>query len=355
MIVFMVSRDIKVLNVQSTTFKRMKEYSDLFEGLYIFPIGNKKVDTLDIDDDKLHVYNTSSFFIVFSVFKVIFKFLKTSKNIDKKDLWITSQDPFETGLVAYIVSRITKAKLQLQVHTDFLHPLFSKESLLNKFRVFVAKKILPYAQKIRVVSEGIRQSLISGNNLKLDNSKIVTLPIFIDQDKILREPIHHNLRDKFPAKFVVLMVCRLEIEKNIQLAIRAFKKFLIKKPEAVLVIAGDGSQRKVLQKMVNENNLSQKVYFLGFVEEVYSLYKTADVLLITSDYEGYGMNMVEARICNCPVVSTDVGVAKEIGATIVPRDEESISGALDNISGEQKHIQLIDSVEYNELFKNTFA
>jgi putative flippase GtrA len=47
-----------------------------------------------------------------------------------------------------------------------------------------------------------------------------------------------------------------------------------------------------------------------------SYYKTADCFLITSDYEGYGMTIVEALAAGCPVVSTDVGIAKEAGASI---------------------------------------
>ena len=59
-----------------------------------------------------------------------------------------------------------------------------------------------------------------------------------------------------------------------------------------------------------------------------SYYKTADLFLNTSLFEGYGMTLVEARAAGCKVVSTDVGVAREVGAKIIPYDSEQIAAAI---------------------------
>lgn len=353
--VLMISKDNKILDKNSAVFLRMKDFSSVFDELHIFIVGKipKKIDQEGYGG-KLFIHNTTSSFLPFSFLKVFINSIKTGKRMERERLWVTSQDPFETGLLSISISKILKANLQFQIHTDFLSPFFKKESLINRLRVFIARRIIPKADSIRVVSESIKSTLINDEYLKSTAPKITVLPVFIDQQNILNESIKLNLKNKFPNKYIILMVCRLEIEKNISLAIESFEKFNKENTESVLIIAGEGGQKERLELMVNKNNVNDKVNFLGFVDDVYSLYKTADVLLVTSDYEGYGMNMIEARICNCPVISTDVGVAREIGATIVSRDADFIVSALKNSNQKQQPIQLMDFSEYKEIFKKTF-
>ena len=59
-----------------------------------------------------------------------------------------------------------------------------------------------------------------------------------------------------------------------------------------------------------------------------SYYKTADLFLAASLYEGYGMALVEAQAADCPIISTDVGVAREIGATLVESNARALSEAI---------------------------
>ena len=136
----------------------------------------------------------------------------SSKNLITSDL-VTTQDPFETGLIAWLIAKKTKAKLQLQIHTDFLSPYFAKESILNKIRVLIAKFILPKADCIRAASLRISDSL-TANNYKLKTSPAV-LPIFIDAPKIMSAAPQFNLHKKYPQfDFIVLTTARLEPEKT---------------------------------------------------------------------------------------------------------------------------------------------
>jgi glycosyltransferase involved in cell wall biosynthesis len=58
---------------------------------------------------------------------------------------------------------------------------------------------------------------------------------------------------------------------------------------------------------------------------LFSYYKTCDAFLVTSLFEGYGMVLVEASAAGAKIVSTDVGVAKEVGAQIVEWNEKSVA------------------------------
>jgi glycosyltransferase involved in cell wall biosynthesis len=66
------------------------------------------------------------------------------------------------------------------------------------------------------------------------------------------------------------------------------------------------------------------------VEMLYSYYKTANLFLVTSLFEGYGMTLIEANAAHCKTVSTDVGVAREVGARVVEDKPEMIAEAVVN-------------------------
>jgi glycosyltransferase involved in cell wall biosynthesis len=106
------------------------------------------------------------------------------------------------------------------------------------------------------------------------------------------------------------MVGRLAPEKNLPLAFDVMRE-VINKINALLIIVGDGIERKILDKEVL-NGLEANVKFEGWQDGLGRYYNSADMLLITSDYEGYGMNAVEAIGCGLPVIMSDVGVAGEI-------------------------------------------
>jgi glycosyltransferase involved in cell wall biosynthesis len=61
----------------------------------------------------------------------------------------------------------------------------------------------------------------------------------------------------------------------------------------------------------------------------------ADVVMCTSQYEGYGLALVEAHQVGRPIVSTDVGVARELGATIVEHQPQAVAKAVVNILATQ--------------------
>ena len=85
---------------------------------------------------------------------------------------------------------------------------------------------------------------------------------------------------------------------------------------------------------VTTYKLQDKVTFLGWqndINDIAGYYKSADVLLVTSLYEGYGLQMVEARIAGIPVISTDVGVAREVGAYITDHTASGIARMLSRL------------------------
>lgn len=310
--VLMFSTDSSILKSGSPAQRRMIEYGSLVEKLFIVVLLKKRVKrrVLDISPN-VGVY--SAYF--WSTWNLGKKFKNQGINL------VTAQDPFETGLIGYLAARRLKAKLQLQIHTDFLSPYFAPESLKNRVRVLLAKWLLPKADNIRVVHERIKKSLLE-SGIQVTESKIIVLPIFVDVKKIEAESIIVDLHKKYPQfDFILFMACRLEPEKDVCIVLDAMKEIIKKYPKTGLIIAGDGSLKVKLEKQVMENQLSHNIIFEGWIRDVSSYYKTADVFLNVSRYEGYGMGVIMSGASSTSIISTDVGL---IGDIIINKDNSLI-------------------------------
>lgn len=248
---------------------------------------------------------------------------------------VTAQDPVFLGHIAWHIARRTGAKLELQMHTGILSPAFRRASLGNRLKARFALFHLRRANGIRVVSERIKQSLRERGI----RAPVSVLPIFIDIETI-RASVPADIRKNYPQfDKLVLVAARLEREKHIERALRALPAIIAAHPRAGLMIAGTGSERPALERLAENLGVTAHVVFLGFQNDVFSLYKNADCLIAaTADYEGFGAAAVEALAAGCPVVSDDVGVAREAGAVIAEPGELA-----------QKVIDVLNSGQKGEL------
>lgn len=308
-----VNLDKGIFSPGSKSLARLKEYSRLVDKIFVIVWTRKKEQPI-IFENKLFIYPTNSgcrWFYYFDSLRIARKVLGQYK-IDL----IFTQDPLETGLAGWRIARKNKIKLQLQIHTDFLSPYFWRESLANKFRVWLGKFLIRRADGFRVASERIKKSLTAQ---KVAPEKIFVLPIFVDVEKFESAPVKMNLKRKYPQfDFVILMASRLSREKNIGLAIGAMAEVIKKYPKTGLIIVGEGKEKNYLELKTKNCQLQTNVIFEPWTDDLASYYKSADMFLLTSNYEGWGMAVIEAMAAGCPVVTTDVGCAGE-----VVRDKEN--------------------------------
>lgn len=313
--VLMFSTDKSILESGSPTQARMIEYGSLVEKLFIIVLSKKKTVNQILDISQNTKVCSTCFW---SAWNLRTKFVNQEINL------ITSQDPFETGLISYLVARHLKVKLQLQIHTDFLSSYFINESIKNRIRVYLAKWLLSKAQSIRVVSERIKKSLMA-YNLRL--TAITVLPIFVDVKKIQSTPITLDLHKKYSQfDFIIFMASRLTREKNISLAIKAMSEIVKINSKIGLIIVGDGPEQNNLRCEIQNLKLETNIFFESWSDNLSSYYKTTDIFLNTSNYEGYGRTLIEAAAASCLIISTDVGV---VGETI--NNENSLIIPVNNI------------------------
>lgn len=305
--VLMIAHDPSLFEEGSETQKRMMEYGRVLEVLDIVGFSDRhaKEEAYALAPN-VHVRATRSLSKLFWVRDAV----RIGKTLPKPDL-ITAQD-IECGLVARKLAKYFDVPFEQQLHTD----IFSKEfgtTVLNRLRRYFAKKLLADAASVRTVSERIKESLKkSGITLKQEPS---VLPIFVAVANIMATEPTWKLHEKFPAfNFIILMLSRLAPEKDFHTALLAFKEVLKSDARAGLIIAGEGEERKAIEEEAAQLGITNSVQLMGREPDIVSLLKSADVLLVTSRFEGYGRVFLEAAAAGCPVVSTDVGAVREIFA-----------------------------------------
>ncbi|OGG58825.1 hypothetical protein A2765_00390 [Candidatus Kaiserbacteria bacterium RIFCSPHIGHO2_01_FULL_56_24] len=301
-----IGTDRSLFQPQSASAQRQIAYGTRLGELSIivFSLREQKLSaqTLAIG---VHAYPTGSrsrLFYGWDTFRIV-------RRLPKPDV-ISVQDPFETGLIGLLVARWLRVPLHVQVHTDFLSPAFAELSFMNRIRVSLAGIVLRRAARVRVVSERIKESVAKRYGLKMP---ITILPIFVDVERF-RNAAPCGLEARF-SRFdtKVLVVARLEKEKNVGLAIESFKKAA---PEnACLIILGDGSESQMLRQQASAN-----VFFEPWQDPA-PYYALADLVLVPSAYEGYGLVIIEALAAGKPVLSTDIGIAREAGAIIASSEQ----------------------------------
>ncbi|KKU68874.1 MAG: Glycosyl transferase group 1 [Parcubacteria group bacterium GW2011_GWA2_47_16] len=313
--VLSIGSDRKLFEEGSSVRQRAIEYAGLFEELHIVVFSSKKLEAKSLQlTANCWVYSTNSWsrwFYIWGAIRIGKRIIRDSKFSIHDS--VTAQDPFECGFAAYKIARRFKFPLHIQVHTDFLSPYFASLSLLNRIRVHIARRVLPQAKAIRVVSQRIKNSLIQDLRFKIKDSKITVLPIWTDLKKFTAGIPSFDLKQKYPEwSFIIVAVGRYSPEKNFTFAIEVLKQLVKKYPKTGLVMVGEGPLRGELERAVWRAGLYEHVAFEPWQTDLTSYYKTANLFIQTSLYEGFGLALLEAVASGCLAVSSDVGVAPEL-------------------------------------------
>lgn len=124
---------------------------------------------------------------------------------------------------------------------------------------------------------------------------------------IIPNPIMSNLPNRFigERKKEIVTFCRIEKQKNLKLMIDAF--ILINKdyPDYILSIYGDGSEKQELIRYVDKLQISEKIKFYGFTNDIHSKIIDKAMFVSSSDYEGISNSMIESMAIGLPCVVTD--------------------------------------------------
>lgn len=111
--------------------------------------------------------------------------------------------------------------------------------------------------------------------------------------------------ERKPVAGEIITCGRLEAQKNHKLLIDAFAEVVKDHPYAKLKIYGEGSLRNALQEQINKLGLQDKTFLMGATNDVAKALQTADLFVLSSDYEGMPNALMEAMAAGVPCISTD--------------------------------------------------
>ncbi|TPU94816.1 glycosyltransferase [Acinetobacter baumannii] len=162
-----------------------------------------------------------------------------------------------------------------------------------------------------------------------------------------------------PSDFELINVCFLTKNKKVDLLIHAFAKVLMQKPSLRLKIGGDGPERLYLESLVKELDISHAVTFLGLLsrEQVKSEINKASAFILASEYETFGVVVVEALALGKPVVSTKCGgpesiIEPEVGYLVENNSIDAMAAAILKLHDHYSDFKTEDVREY---CKNNFS
>lgn len=213
-------------------------------------------------------------------------------------------------------------------------PSFKTKLLEKIFSGAAARR----AERIVAISESTKRDLVK--YFKIDPLKISVIYPGLTQNiapggKSRDALSKYNLPPNF-----ILFVGTLEPRKNIVRLIEAYhilnSKLKIQNSRLVIVGKNGWGYREIFAK-VKELQLEDKIIFLDYVadEDLPSLYNSAACFIYPSLYEGFGLPVLEAMVCGCPVVTSNTSSLPEVadGAAILvnPNDANEIAGALNKL------------------------
>jgi len=238
-----------------------------------------------------NIYNP---LIIFKIGKFIKKYDVVHVSLFPALYWVA---------LAKIITR-SKAKL-----------IYTEHSTSNRRRSLFLFKVLDqfiYKHYDKIIAITPEANINLSDHLK-GNFEIQTIYNGVDVSKVFTDSQKKTLLqelevDKAETKYL-LQVASFRNQKDQDTVIRALPHM---NPQVKLLFVGDGPRNKVCQELVHELDLTNRVSFLGLRDNVNEIYGLADIVVMSSHYEGFGRAAVEGMAARKPVIASNVAGLSEI-------------------------------------------
>jgi glycosyltransferase involved in cell wall biosynthesis len=179
--------------------------------------------------------------------------------------------------------------------------------------------MIPVAGKLSVMNIAISEFTASRMKalLNIDRNKIRVIHLGVENkfQKITDEKKLNSFQEKLNLQLPFFFYAgSLSPRKNIINVIKAFSSIKDRIPHRIYVTGADSWRDEDVFNLINENNLADRVIKLSFMtdDELVALYNLADCYLYPSKYEGFGLPILEAQACGCPVITSNVSSCPEV-------------------------------------------
>lgn len=211
--------------------------------------------------------------------------------------------------VAYTAQQILKSK---KINLPYVTTLHGTDiTLVGRDPAFepVIRFSLNHSNAITSVSESLKKDTL--NTFKIDN-KITVIPNFINIKEYETHPEHCNKRIYAPnGEKILVHISNFRKVKRIEDVVKIFEKVKNEMP-AKLVLVGDGPEKVAIEQLCRQLNLSHDVINLGKIADPKEILSVADLFILPSETESFGLSALEAMAMSVPVISTNSGGLPEV-------------------------------------------
>ncbi len=324
----LVTTDTSVFVEGSQLYNEYRELAEYFDELHIIVLSDRAQalpDSLRLAE-RAWVYATNSrsmLFAIYDAYRIAGKQLSFAAGF-RADA-IAATNPFEAGIVAYLVGRRYARPVQVHVSHNPFESYFVSEREGNNWRRLAARFVLPRADCLVARSERIGEMLTKRYRDRTD--RLITLPPFRDLSFFRDAQPASDLHVRYPQfKFIILAIASLHARNKIDFAIDACVHTIRQYPTVGLVIVGDGPEQGRLKKRVLAAGVHNQVVFEPESEDVVSHLKTANLLISTATSEEADATLAAAAAAGLPVLTVAGGIADtlfedKVNAFVCPADD----------------------------------
>lgn len=166
----------------------------------------------------------------------------------------------------------------------------------SKYAQFIFRFLYKLTNKVICVSEAVKDNLLQLKEIELNKGIVIYNPVSLPKR-------HFKIKEK---KFQIVYVGRLEKVKNVEFLIHALAKLsCIEHVE--LKIVGEGRERKNIESLIEHYDLNNRITLIGFNNEPEIFVSQADLFVLPSLSEGFGIAVVESMLQGIPCLCSRVG------------------------------------------------
>ena len=200
-----------------------------------------------------------------------------------------------------------------------LDPYLRRKSRIKKgiYNLFLENRNLDKASAIHYTSE--EEMILAHRPMNIQSPGVV-VPLGLNPEDYAKLPVPDSFRNRFPecrGKFLYLFLGRLDFKKGLDLLCKAFGEIARQRKDVHLIIAGPDEMgcTKQMRIWLAEEGILDRVTFTGMLsgKDKLAAFNDADVFVLSSYTENFGVALVEAMACGMPVVISDrVNIWREI-------------------------------------------
>lgn len=192
-------------------------------------------------------------------------------------------------------------KYKVPVRIAHSHAASQDKNLKYLIKLFYMRSIPRYATDLFACGEDAGKWMFRGKKFLILNNAIPAKQYLFNQEK--RNNIRQQLNlDK---KFVVGLVGRFSPQKNHSFLLKVFHELVQIEPNSKLLLVGDGELKREIQSEIEKFYLKDKVLLLGVRNDVPDLLQAMDAFVMTSNYEGLSLAIIEAQSSGLPCFISD--------------------------------------------------